>query len=192
MSPGRVRISGGDLKGRRVQVPKTARPTEGRVREALFSIWQQELPGSRFLDLFAGSGVVAAEAASRGALGVVAVERHGPTYRQLETNRSRLGLQGIVEVHLESAPALLYRWAAEGSGVTFHLIFADPPYAYQQYEELLRAAEPVLAEGGQIAIEHSSRVELPLEVPTNGRPLVRVDSRRYGESVLSFYRRLAA
>ena len=67
-------MTGGDLRGRMIQVPAGARPTVGRVREALFSIWQEVLPAARLLDLFAGSGVVGVEALSRGALAVLAVE----------------------------------------------------------------------------------------------------------------------
>ncbi|HUO86019.1 MAG TPA: RsmD family RNA methyltransferase, partial [Thermoanaerobaculia bacterium] len=53
--PGLVRVTGGELRGRTVAVPGEARPTEGRVREALFSIWRQAVDGGRLLDLFAGS-----------------------------------------------------------------------------------------------------------------------------------------
>jgi len=195
-----VRVTGGDLRGRLVRVPATARPTEGRVREALFSIWSQEVPGSRFLDLFAGSGVVAVEAASRGALTVSAVEGDPRAFRCLEANLRELGLADLVEAHRGLLPALLERWSAEGRA-RFHLIFADPPYAFEGYRELLAAAAPLLAEDGWIAIEHSARVELPVEVaaapsspassPQPG-PLVRAGVRRYGESALSLVRRLSA
>ena len=67
MSAPGVRISGGELRGRVLEVAPGVRPTEGRVREALFSIWQDRLPDAKFLDLFAGSGAVGLEALSRGA-----------------------------------------------------------------------------------------------------------------------------
>jgi len=189
-----MRITGGDLKGRTVAVPRTARPTEGRVREALFSIWRREVPGSRFLDLFAGSGVVAAEAAGRGALSVVAVESDRRALQCLEANLRELHLEGIVEIHRGTLPGVLEGWTEEGRA-PFHLIFADPPYGFAAhegaYEELLRAAEPLLAEDGQICIEHSARVELPAEVAAGSVPLIRADVRSYGESALSFYRRLS-
>lgn len=188
--PGRVRVTGGELRGRLVTVPGTARPTEGRVREALFSIWARELPGSRFLDLFAGSGVVAIEAASRGALSVIAVESDPKACRQLEANLRHLGLSGVVEPWQGALPAQLTE-RRDQEGRSIHLIFADPPYAFEGYRELLAAAEPLLAEDGRIAIEHSARVELPSEVACGSRPLVRAEVRRYGESALSFYCRLA-
>lgn len=196
-----VRITGGELRGRWVAVPATARPTEGRVREALFSIWSQEVPGSRFLDLFAGSGVVAVEAASRGALTVVAVESDPRAFRRLEANLRRLDLTGLVEAHRGVLPGWLERWSEEGGEegrLPFHLVFADPPYVWEGYRELLTAIAPLLAEDGWIAIEHSARVELPVELPVEvaiesaeeTAPLVRADVRRYGESVLSLYRQL--
>ena len=64
MKPG-VRITGGEFRGRGLAVPPGARPTEGRVREALFSIWNDRIEGARVLDLFAGSGVVGLEALGR-------------------------------------------------------------------------------------------------------------------------------
>lgn len=195
MSRRGVRITGGDLKGRIASVPPRARPTEGRVREALFSIWRREVHGCRFLDLFAGSGAVAAEAAGRGALSVVAVETDRRALRCLEANLRGLGLEGIVEIHRGALPGVLASWSEEGRMLPFHLIFADPPYGLGAhegaYEELLRAAEPLLAEDGQICIEHSARGELPVEVAAASGPLIRADVRRYGESALSFYRRLS-
>lgn len=195
MSRRGMRITGGDLKGRTVAVPRTARPTEGRVREALFSIWHREVPGSRFLDLFAGSGVVAAEAAGRGALSVVAVESDRRALQCLEANLRALRLEAVVEIHRGVLPGVLEKWTEEGRA-PFHLIFADPPYGFEThrgaYEELLRAAGPLLAEDGQICVEHSVRVELPVEVAAGSGPLIRADVRRYGETALSFYRRLSA
>src|SRR6185436_4144983 len=69
-----VRVTGGEHRGRGLAVPPGARPTEGRVREALFSIWSDRLEGARVLDLFAGSGVVGLEALGRGALSALAVD----------------------------------------------------------------------------------------------------------------------
>lgn len=188
-----VRITGGELKGRTVKVPVTARPTEGRVREALFSIWGPEVRGSRFLDLYAGSGAVAVEAVSRGALTVVAVEGDGRAYRQLQANLRELELQGVVETHRGRLPGCL-----EPRMDLFDLIFADPPYAQGDheggYETLLRTAALLLAPDGQLCVEHSARIELPveLEIASPGsqevKHLVRADFRRYGETGLSLYR----
>jgi len=174
-----VRVSGGELRGRGLAVPPGARPTEGRVREALFSIWGDRLPGARVLDLFAGSGVVGIEAAGRGALDVLAVDDDPRAARTIGENAGRLAA-GAVTVRRLQLPAGLARLA----GSFFDLAFADPPYAFTGYAALLAAAAPLLAPDGKIVVEHSSRRDLPLAAG----PLVRTDVRRYGERSLSFYR----
>ena len=175
-----VRLSGGEHRGRTLEVPGSARPTEGRVREALFSIWGPKLSGSRVLDLFAGSGGVGLEAAGRGALEVLCVEGDPCSLLILKKNRDLLGedLVSLVRLRL---PAGLAGLAEEGR--RFDLIFADPPYDFQVYEDLLREVAPLLAPDGQFVLEHSIRNHPPLSTG----PLVRTDQRRYGESALSFY-----
>jgi 16S rRNA (guanine966-N2)-methyltransferase len=200
-----VRVTGGIFRGRALTVPAGARPTEGRVREALFSIWRDSLPGCRFLDLFAGSGVVGLEAAGRGALRVVCVDQDVQAVRAIAANAGRIG-EALVETRRLALPAGLTRLAglgdiggmggmggvpAAGAGARtgapvgpFDLVFADPPYRFDAFEPLLLALPPLLAPGAEIAVEHSARRQLPL---TAG-PLVRTDLRRYGESALAFYR----
>lgn len=182
MKPG-VRITGGEFRGRGLAVPPGARPTEGRVREALFSIWRERIEGVRFLDLFAGSGVVALEALGRGALSALAVDDNLRTVKILEANAERLG-EKLLEVRRLALPAGLPRLATEGAG-PFDLVYADPPYNFNPYEDLLQGIAPLLGQDGEIAVEHSSRRDLPIEVGS----LTRVDVRRYGESSVSFYRR---
>lgn len=185
MKPG-VRITGGTFRGRGLAVPPGARPTEGRVREALFSIWRDRLDQSRFLDLFAGSGAVGLEAAGRGALHVLAVDEDLRTVKTLEANAGKMGdaVRGIFEIRRLSLPAGLSRLVQDGAG-PFDLVFADPFYNFGAYEELLVGVSPLLVAEAEVGIEHSSRRELPIEAGG----LVRVDVRRYGESAVSFYRR---
>lgn len=180
--PNQVRITGGSLRGHSVPVPPRARPTEGRVREALFSIWQERIEDARVLDLFAGSGVVALEAVSRGALHVTCVESDLRAVRGLEKTCRRLAPRGAVEVRRAGVPGGLGVLAGAGA---FDLVFADPPYRFTGYPGLLAALPPLLAPDAEVVIEHSARQRLPDEV----EELVRTDRRRYGESVLSFYRR---
>lgn len=176
MKPG-VRVAGGAFRGRGLVVPPGARPTEGRVREALFSIWSDRLENARVLDLFAGSGVVGLEAVGRGALSAVAVDDNVRALKTLEENAARLGER--MEIRRLTLPAGLSHLNGP-----FDLVFADPPYAFEPYGELLAGVAPLLAPDGEVVVEHSSRREMPLE----SGPLVRVEVRRYGESSLSFYR----
>ena len=179
MKPG-VRITGGEFRGRGLAVPPGARPTEGRVREALFSIWNDRLAGARVLDLFAGSGVVGLEALGRGALSALAVDQGMQAVKTLETNAGKLG-EGLLEIRRLTLPEGLARLPP----AAFDLVYADPPYNFAAYGELLEAVAPLLAQDGEVAVEHTSRRELAIEVG----PLTRVDVRRYGESAVSFYRR---
>jgi len=197
-----VRVTGGTFRGRALTVPAGVRPTEGRVREALFSIWRESLSGCRFLDLFAGSGAVGLEAAGRGALRVVCVDQDVQAVRAIAANAGRVG-EALVETRRLVLPAGLARLAGPGAaggmgGVPaaggdaraggpaglFDLVFADPPYRFDAFAPLLLALPPLLAAGAEVAVEHSARRELPL---TAG-PLVRTGLRRYGESALAFYR----
>jgi 16S rRNA (guanine966-N2)-methyltransferase len=179
VKPG-VRITGGEFRGRGLAVPPGARPTEGRVREALFSIWSDRLAGARVLDLFAGSGVVGLEALGRGALSAIAVDHGLQAVKTLEANAGKLG-EGLLEIRRLTLPEGLARLPPGA----FDLVYADPPYNFAAYGELLEAIAPLLAADAEVAVEHSSRRELPIEAG----PLTRVDVRRYGESAISFYRR---
>jgi len=176
-----VRISGGTLRGRPLAVPPGARPTEGRVREALFSIWSDRLEGARILDLFAGSGVVGLEALGRGALSACAVDQGLRAVKTIEANAAKVGEP--LTLRKLTLPGGLARLVAEGLG-PFDLVFADPPYEFPDYLGLLIQAAPLLADEGEMVVEHRSRKPLPLVAG----PLVRVDERSYGECALSFYR----
>ncbi|MEM9292338.1 MAG: 16S rRNA (guanine(966)-N(2))-methyltransferase RsmD [Acidobacteriota bacterium] len=181
---GRLRLSGGAHRGRVLKVPAGARPTEARVREALFSSWGERLGGARLLDLYAGSGAIALEAAGRGALDVVAVEGNPKAAEMLEENRQALGETGIVRVLRLRLPLGLAKLRQRAER-PFDLIFADPPYAFTDHPGLLGALEPLLAAEGEAVLEHDSRRDPPLVVGS----LVRVRKRRYGECALSSYRR---
>lgn len=180
LSRARPRIIAGRYRGRVLQVASGVRPTSARVREALMNIWQHVLPDAVLLDLFAGSGAIGIEALSRGAARVVFVERDALAVRLLrETVHELDGANlDIVEADLPSPLA-----ARLGFGFLADLAFADPPYAFTAYEKAISQMEPLLAETGQLAIEHDVRVVLPREV---GR-LKLTGRRDYGDSSLSFY-----
>ncbi|MCP3962711.1 MAG: 16S rRNA (guanine(966)-N(2))-methyltransferase RsmD [bacterium] len=176
-----MRILGGTYRGRRLAVAADVRPSESRVREALFSIWSDLVEGCRFLDLFAGSGGVGLEALSRGARSATFVERDP---RVLAVLRRNLGVAapGSTQLLRLSLPAQLGRRPV-ADDERYDLIFADPPYHFERYEALLAAAEHWLAPGGEMVIEHSRRVEPASAVG----PWRRREQRRYGDSCLGFY-----
>jgi 16S rRNA (guanine(966)-N(2))-methyltransferase RsmD len=178
-----LRLSGGLLRGRKIAVPELARPTEGRVREALFSIWGEAVAGARLLDLFAGSGAIGFEALSRGARAVVLVDSSRQAATTLGQSRDKLGIAKS-EAQILTAALPAEKLPVEGS---FELIFADPPYTFDRYDELLRMAGPLLAAGGEFVLEHASKAPLPAA----GGGLELKDERRYGGSALGFYRHAA-
>ncbi|MDD5706612.1 MAG: 16S rRNA (guanine(966)-N(2))-methyltransferase RsmD [Kiritimatiellae bacterium] len=150
-----MRITGGEWCGRRIEAPRgeRVRPTQDRVREALFSMLMSELPGARFLDLYAGTGVVGLEALSRGAAEAVWVESNRTVCRLAQANIDRLA--GATH---RVICADVNRWLRSGGrGQHFDIIYADPPYdaARQQglagLAALLRATEAVAATGIFIA-----------------------------------------
>lgn len=175
-----LRLSGGLLRGRKIAVPQLARPTEGRVREALFSIWGATVEGARLLDLFAGSGAIGFEAMSRGARAIVLVDSSKEAAATLGRSRDLLGIaKNDAQILIATLPAK--KLPVQGR---FELIFADPPYTFDRYEELLRMVEPLLAEGGELVLEHAAKSPLPAACGS----LLLNDERRYGGSALGFYR----
>lgn len=149
-----LRITGGFLRGRKVPVPgHEHRPTSSKARQAFFNIVGDAIDGASFLDLFAGSGVFSLEAVSRGASRVVSVDQSGDAMRGLQA----LAREWKLPIQTVTADAItaLKRLMPEGP---FHVVYADPPYEYPRYADLLRsiAALP-LASGAIVAIEHQAR-----------------------------------
>jgi 16S rRNA (guanine(966)-N(2))-methyltransferase RsmD len=173
-------VSSGALRGRKLEVPAGIRPTEQKVREALFSIWGELLPAATLLDLFAGSGAVAIEAVSRGALAVTLVESQRAV---LEVTKRNAALLPAASFRILPLPAERALAELLGRGERFDLVFADPPYAWIPDAGFLAGCAALLRPGGVVTVEHSSRVVLPIE----SGELVRTDTRRYGESALTFY-----
>ncbi len=176
-----LRLGSGLLRGRRLEVPRGIRPTEGRLREALLSIWRERFKGARFLDLFAGSGAVGLEAAALGATRVAFVEADARVLATLQKSVRTLAaeLNAEVEIVRGRLPEVLARRPAG----EFDLLFADPPYAFSGYEALLSAARRQAAPGAAAALEHSIRREIGEDI--EGWQFQ--DRKRYGESCLSFF-----
>jgi 16S rRNA (guanine(966)-N(2))-methyltransferase RsmD len=145
----RVRIVGGQWRSRVIRFPEVPglRPTPDRVRETVFNWLGQDLTGLRCLDLFAGSGALGFEAASRGAREVVMVERDAKAFRALDESRRALG--GLA-VRLVRADALEFLAADAGQ---YDVAFLDPPFAMGQRDLLLARTRPRLAPGALVYVE---------------------------------------
>lgn len=178
--PGGMKVLGGRWRGRRLMVPAGVRPTQARVREALFSHWGDRVTGCRLLELYAGSGAVSFEALSRGAGFALAVDRSSRAQVCIKASRKRLGTED-----LRLARAVLpggFENVVDREAA-FDLVFIDPPYEDAGLDELLGAISAVVVDGGEIVLEHSSRRPPPAAA---GRLRLR-HTRRYGDSALTFY-----
>lgn len=175
--------------GRRLAVPsgRGTRPTSERAREGLFSTLEAlrgPLAGARMLDLYAGSGAVGLEAASRGAGHVLLVESEAAALRVLRANVAGLALPGV-----EVAPVRVERLVtAPNSGAPYDVIFADPPYALSAAE--IGAVLRALAGHGWLAHDGLAVVERPSRGGEFGwtEGYLADRSRRYGEGTLWYGR----
>ena len=172
-----LRITGGELGGRRIRGPRGARelrPTTERVREAVFSILGN-VSGARVLDLFCGTGALGIEALSRGAAEATLVDTHPRTAR---ANLESLDLTERAQVVREDAARFL-RGAEEGS---FDLVLCDPPYrlADRLAADLDPLIRRVLAEGGRVMVESSPDRPLPLSLPV-------LTERTYGDTMIRIH-----
>jgi 16S rRNA (guanine966-N2)-methyltransferase len=132
MKSNEVRIVGGAWRSRRIRfAPRPGlRPSPDRVRETLFNWLGQDLTGLACLDLFAGSGALGFEAASRGAARVVMVERDAHAFEALRENRDALQAR---QVELVKADALEF---LRGDSAVYDVIFLDPPFATEYWPRL--------------------------------------------------------
>lgn len=167
--PNQVRIIAGQWRGRKLAFPDSAglRPTSDRIRETLFNWLAPVLPGASCLDLFAGSGALGFEAASRGAASVVLVDRDAVVVRALRENRQRLSAETIQVIQQDAGNYLA------GPPRPFDVVFLDPPFA--QADQLRRAVQGLSRRGwlkpeARIYLESAARAE-PLSLPENWRPL---------------------
>jgi len=176
----RLRVSGGEARGRRLKTPKNIRPTQGLVKQAIFNMAGPGIEGAHVLDLFAGSGALGIEALSRGAASVTFVDRQPRGLAILRQNLDVLGLKERARVvrsdvvrWLEASPD-----AIKGAG----FVFLDPPYEDIVLDRALKVLDREV-EGATVIAEHSRRHDLPhLTRLTVDR------QRRYGDTIVTVLR----
>ena len=161
-APQQVRIIGGQFKRSPLVVPDWPglRPTPSRVRETLFNWLGQDLSGWRVLDAFAGTGALGLEAASRGASEVVLLEREPKLARQIQANALKLGAQGVL-VHAADALAWMQGSARQVPEGAFDLVFLDPPFGADLFDQALAQAQGCVPLDGWIYIEADRPVATP-------------------------------
>jgi len=186
-----MRVIAGAYRSRKLKGPGKLRlrPTSDRLRETLFNILGPSIEDSLFVDLYAGTGAIGIEAASRGARLAILVEAHAATARLAKQNLEELGIRGGVEVIQADAVAGLEKIAARRLMADF--IFLDPPY--EDADEHVKVLEyldgsHLVAPYGVVIVEHHYKMDLP------GRfdRLERTRLLEQGDAALSFYSLAAA
>ena len=176
----KLRVAGGEARGRRLKTPKGIRPTQGMVKEAIFNLVGPGIDGVNVLDLFAGSGAIGIEALSRGAAAVTFVDREPRGLAILRQNLEVLDLKLRSQVvradvvrWLESSPDQLKQAG---------FVFMDPPYEDPVLDRALKAIDRGVSDA-TVVVEHSRRQELP------ALTRMHVDrQRRYGDTMVSVLR----
>ncbi len=181
------RVIAGTARGIRIEAPgEVTRPLGDRVKQTLFAILEPDLVGANVLDLFAGSGAAGIEALSRGAAHATFVERDKGAAAVIAMNLGRTHLAGA-RARIVRAEALAWLVGPEAAAVgPFDIVIADPPYAEAALlAAALEALGPHVAADARVVAKHPWRESPPAHVGL----LASERQRRFGETMLTFYRR---
>ena len=180
----KLRIIAGDWRSRQLLFQDTPglRPTPARVRETLFNWLQHDVVASQCLDLFAGSGALGFEAASRGAKSVVMVENNAQACRLIKENTVKLSAQQIKIIQTD-----VFKFLA-GDAFPFNLVFLDPPFAKNMAQQTCQWLEDKgwLAPHAKVYVEVESKLVLK-DMPINWRIL---KSKKAGEVSYTLFERM--
>jgi 16S rRNA (guanine(966)-N(2))-methyltransferase RsmD len=178
-----MRITGGIYKGKAISFPKQIRPTQDKVRKAMFDILG-DIDGLSFLELFAGSGAIGLEALSRGAKDLALVEYNRECLRAIKKNIESLKPK-VCDLYPKEAGFAIE--AFRRNARKFDIIFLDPPYYKGMSKKILQmlGAYDILAPNGFVVVQHFKKEELSKE--SGGLSLIKES--RYGDTLLSFYKK---
>jgi 16S rRNA (guanine(966)-N(2))-methyltransferase RsmD len=186
-----MRVIAGTYRSRILKSLKglALRPTSDRLRETLFNVLGAGVSGSRFLDLFAGTGAIGIEALSRGASQVSFVENHAPAVELIRRNLESLAVKsGVTILAVDAHRALDMLNDKKKSGdLPFEYIFVDPPYAAaEEYARVLHflGTSDFLSPSTTVIVEHHHKFNFPEHLGA----LHRVRILKQGDAALSFFR----
>jgi len=158
-----MRIIGGEFRGRKIAFPekKDVRPTKDRIREAIFNVIAEKVPGAKVLDIFAGSGAYGLEALSRGAESAVFVDNDEDCCDIINKNIKSLSLKEDCSIKRYDVFGIIEEISSKKH--KFDLIFADPPYNIGLAKKTLIMINQydILSPSGLLIIEHSRHESLP-------------------------------
>lgn len=186
--PDAGRVIAGTARSIRLEAPGPGtRPLADRVKQTLFAILEPDLPGARFLDLFAGSGAAGIEALSRGAAEAIFVERDRIAVQVIHANLDRTDLAATGRATVVRSDAI--KWLKDPQRAhepPIDIALVDPPYDDQKaVTKALEALGPLLSEHARVVAKHFWRDAPPPQVGL----LASDRQRRFGETALTFYRR---
>lgn len=176
-----MKIIGGIAKGRRLKdkVKNDVRPTGAKVREALFNIIGQNIYGSIFLDLYAGTGLIGFEALARGASATVFVDRD-TKYLERFIKLHKYTDCKVIEGEVDKAVNILFK-----QGQRFEFIYVDPPYFSDEIDIVLPLLDQILLIDGLIIVEHFHKRLLGFKYGL----IEKIKDYRYGDTILTFYKK---
>ena len=183
-----MRIIAGNARGRIIKMPNgtKTRPTQDRVRESIFNIIREIVPGARVLDLYAGSGAFGIEALSRGASFAAFVDNNQECARTIRANLQVVGedkgLSSVIRMDTSLAVSLLKK-----KKELFDIVFLDPPYHKGLAKNCLIKLSPcdILSEHSFIIVEHFKKDVLPADIGD----IARFRESSHGDTIVSFYKK---
>jgi 16S rRNA (guanine966-N2)-methyltransferase len=187
-----MRIIAGKYRSRILKSPKgdALRPTSDRLRETLFNVLGPVVAGSRFLDVFAGTGAVGIEALSRGAAHVTFIENHAPAAKLIRQNLDSLKIATGYTILAAAALAALQKLASRHTPSTppYDFVFVDPPYAaHNDYIRILEflgsSSSAFLSPNAAVIFEHHHKFQLP----ESAGQLTRTRLLKQGDATLTFF-----
>lgn len=177
-----MRVISGRFKGRQLVSfkAKHIRPTTDRVKESIFNILQQDIPGAKVLDLFSGTGNLAIEAYSREAAKVIAVEQNPQSLKIIHENLKLLGITNLQVLKQD-----VFRFTRDYKGDPFDIIFIDPPFTEALSHSVLHevSQSKLFHAQTKILIESAKKERIENEYGS----LQLIDRRSFGDKTLSIY-----
>lgn len=180
-----MRVISGLRRGKKLKTVKgmLTRPTSDRVKEGVFNVLREKIPGSRILDLFAGTGNIGIEALSRGAEEAFFVEKNPQAFKVLKTNVEECDFNKASNLYLMDAFVALKVF--KKNNLNFNLIYLDPPYKFSNLEKIIKQIIEfsLLANEGVVVVETGKNTNLPCGFLN----LHKIKESVYGDTKVTYY-----